>query len=101
MKSLSLVLNGEEKVFTIPFVNGLSYRKYVELQSRIKDLKNLTVEEMDELIDIIVLTFENNFTRDEYYTGTPFDELVIKAQLVFISSKDLEKDNEDEGNEKK
>lgn len=97
MRTITLIINGEEKTFTVPFVSGLSYRKYIELQTRIKNPQILSVEEIDELVDIAVYTFNNSFTREQYYEGTPYDQIIPTIENLYISPTE----GNGEGNEKK
>lgn len=98
MRTLTLLINGEEKKFTIPFVSGMVWRKWIELRAKI-DIKNLKAQEVDQLVDLIVYAFGNRFTAEEFYEGVPHDKVMLTFDKLFLPSD--ESDDEDEGNEKK
>lgn len=84
MKSLSLLIDGQEKKFTIPFVSGLVWRNYIALCASIDDLKRLSPEEMDQFVDLIVLAFNGQFTAEEYYKGMPFEKTLSTVDELFL-----------------
>jgi len=88
MKSLALYINDERKVFTIPFVSGLVWRKWIELQAKAENLNNLTLEELDEFVGLVVLAFKNQFTLEQFYEGIPFDQVMSTIQGLFLPSTD-------------
>jgi hypothetical protein len=83
---LKLLIKDEEKVFTIPFVSGMVLRKYMELLAKTKDSKNLTVEEMDEFVGLVVYAFKNKFTLEEFYDGIPHEKVMQTVDSLFIPS---------------
>lgn len=96
MKSIKLRVNGEEKTFTIPYVSGYAYRKYVELLTKVKDPSLLTHEEMDWFVELIVEEFNNQFTVEEYYKGIPFHKMMPTIEGLFAPE-----DGDEEENKKK
>lgn len=90
MKKVSLSIDGKTKTYSIPFVNGLVWRKWVELRANLEDLGNLQPEQVDEYVDIIVLAFKDKFTKEEYFEGTPYDQLIVNVDKLFIDEDLLE-----------
>jgi hypothetical protein len=93
---LKLLINNEEKVFTIPFVSGMVLRKYMELLAKTRDSKNLTVEEMDEYVGLVIYAFKNQFTLEEFYDGIPHEKVMQTVDSLFIPTS-----NEDSTESKK
>ncbi|MBP3038062.1 hypothetical protein J9303_00885 [Bacillaceae bacterium Marseille-Q3522] len=96
MKSLSLFIDGKEKKFTIPFVNGMVWRKYIEWKSKVENLRDLTVEEIDELASLVVYAFKDQFTLEQFYEGVPHDKVMRTVDDLFLPT-----DEEDSGSGKK
>jgi hypothetical protein len=95
MRTLTLFLNGEEKKFTIPFVSGMVWRKWIELRAK-SDINNLKPEEIDQIVELIVHAFGNRFTLEEFYEGIPWDKVMLTFDELFLPS-----DEGTEGNGKK
>jgi hypothetical protein len=95
MKSLTLLIDDKEKTFTAPFVTGMVWRKWIELQDKVADLSKLTVKEMDEFANLVVIAFNQQFTLEQFYSGLPFDEIMWTIESLFIP------EGKSEGNEKK
>lgn len=85
MKKITLLLNGEEKVFTVPFVSGLVLRKYLEILN--KTYEN-HLEEMDAMAGLVVHAFKNQFTLEEFYEGTPQDKIAERVDYLFTPEDD-------------
>ncbi|MDT0163818.1 phage tail assembly chaperone G [Bacillus sp. AG4(2022)] len=97
MKTITLLIDGKEKTFTVPFVSGLVWRKYIQFQTETADMQSLNLEEFDKFAGVVVLAFNNQFTLDEFLGGTPYDRIMSTVQGLFIPSKS----SDSEGNEKK
>jgi hypothetical protein len=100
MKTLKLLIKGEEKTFSIPFVNGMVWRKYIEYRAKM-NLSNLKPEEVDTLIELVVYAFGNQFTLEQFYEGTPHDKIMPTFDKLFSPTDQEDEDESDEGNEKK
>lgn len=49
MKSITLVINGENKTFTTPFISGLIWRKFLELKNNVSNPESpFTSEQLDD-----------------------------------------------------
>lgn len=94
MKTLTLVIENEKKDFTVPFVSGWVWRKWIELNDNVVDPKKLTIKELDEFVNLTVLAFENQFTLEQFYKGIPFNEVMRTVESLFIP------EVKNEGNEK-
>lgn len=88
MKKINLFIDGQEKEFSIPFVSGLAWRKYIGLCAEVQDLQALTPEEMDKFVDLVVMEFNNQFTAEQYYKGLPFNETLLTVDKLFLPSSD-------------
>lgn len=98
LKSLILIIEGKEKKFITPFVSGLVWRKYIELQESVENLNHLKVEELDQFVAIAVTAFNNQFTLEQFYDGLSHDKVLWTVQALFNPS---EKDLGNEKTEKK
>ncbi|RSL32669.1 hypothetical protein D7Z54_14565 [Salibacterium salarium] len=78
---IKLLLDGEEKTFTVPFATGFTVRKTFEI-AREYGGSNIQEEGYDAHADYIVLAFNNQFTRDELYAGYPGGDIVRKADEI-------------------
>lgn len=94
MKKITLLINGEEKTFIIPFVSGMVWRKFIELKAKAKDLSSLTLEELDNFVELVVFAFGNQFTLEEFYLGIPHDKVMLTVDQLFLPT-----DEEEEGTE--
>lgn len=65
---IDITIDGHEKTFTTSFVSGLVYRKYIELSEEGK-LTDLTLESREKLIELIVESFDKQFTADQFWKG--------------------------------
>lgn len=96
MKSITLYIEGEKKTFTIPYVSGYAYRKYIEYYAKVKDPSLLTHEEMDWFVELLVEEFGNKFTVEQYYKGVPYQDTMRNIDELFIPD-----DLDEEENKKK
>lgn len=97
MKNINLTIKGETKTFSTPFVNGMVWRKFLELKAKINSPDgSVTVEQLDEFSGLVVLAFGNQFTLDEFYEGTPHDKVMAAIDNLFTPSEEG-----NEGNGKK
>jgi hypothetical protein len=102
--NLVLFLEGEEKVFTAPFVSGLVYRKLMQMDETI-DYSDISLNEFDKIAGFIAEVFNNQFTINEFLEGTESHRILDVALDVFTfvrtgeDPKNREKTDEgDEGN---
>jgi hypothetical protein len=72
---IALLINNEEKTFTVPFVKARMFRRALEINKKY-DLDNVDVETLDILVSYVVELFNNQFTIDEFYDGIPADKLI-------------------------
>lgn len=98
MKTLTLLIDNKEKRFTIPFVSGLIWRKYIELQDTVENVNKLTAKELDQFVDLVVEAFKNQFTLEEFYDGISYDKVMWTVNALFMPE---EKDLGNEKTEKK
>ncbi|MBT2696343.1 hypothetical protein J7E79_02690 [Bacillus sp. ISL-40] len=97
MRKLTLLIDGEEKTFTIPFVTGMVWRKWIELRAKV-DTNNLNPQEVDQLAELVIYAFGNRFTLEEYYAGLPHDKVMLTFDNLFSPS---DQEDSTEGNGKK
>lgn len=84
MKSLTLLIENKEKTFTIPFVSGLIWRNWIELQEKAENINLLTSKEIDGFVNLVVLAFDNQFTLEQFYQGIPFDQVMKTVDSLFV-----------------
>lgn len=75
-------LNGKKEKFTIGYVNMLAVRRAMEINENISDFNNPTSKELDKMIDFIVDTFEDQFTRNDFYKGYPAKGFVKSVMTI-------------------
>jgi len=72
---LELMIDGKKKIFTTPFVSGLSYRKLLEYDQTI-DYTDMNTDDYDELIGFVCNVFGDQFTVNEFWEGIASHEIV-------------------------
>lgn len=80
---LELQIDGENKIFTTPFVSGRHFRKVMEYDEQI-DYSDVNVEQTDELVGFVCDVFDNQFTVDQFYDGIPSHKVISTVSDVFI-----------------
>lgn len=64
-----------KKEFQAPFIPLLVVKEFTKLQAESENqLALFTSEELEKIIDLVCLTFRNQFTVDEFYLGMPNDQ---------------------------
>jgi hypothetical protein len=96
MKKITLLIDGKNKSFSVPFINGMVWRKFIELKAKM-DMENLSPEEVDELVDLVVYGYGEKFTQEEFYEGVPHDKVITTIDELFAPSDSPD----EEGNGKK
>lgn len=74
---ITLMIDGNEKVFKAPFVSARRLREAFELKEKYNKL--LTANGIDELVDFEVEVYGKQFTRDQFYDGFPSDKVFEKV----------------------
>lgn len=75
----------EEKEYQIPYVSSLAFLEYLEIEEDIEDLETLKPNEIKKLSALIVKTFKNQFTEEEFFEGVP-GYLLMKTINTFIGA---------------
>lgn len=75
----------KEKEYKIPFVPAGAFLEYLEIEEEIENLDLLKPNEMKRLVALIVKTFQNQFTEDEFFQGVP-GYLLMRTINEFISA---------------
>jgi 23S rRNA G2069 N7-methylase RlmK/C1962 C5-methylase RlmI len=100
--NITLLINEEERIFNTVFIKGRSLRKVLLFREEM-NFENLKVKDLDELVGLIVDTFNNQFTIDEFYDGIPSESLMKSITETFNEivnpnqTKDVESTNTTEG----
>lgn len=97
---LELMIDGEQKIFTTPFVSARSFRKLLEYDQTI-DYEDMEVDDYDELIGFTCDVFGNQFTVDNFWDGIP-SHMVVSTLLdvfAYVRSGEVPKKESDEKNE--
>ncbi|WP_440894974.1 phage tail assembly chaperone G [Amphibacillus sp. Q70] len=97
---LTLMIKGEEKIFSTPFVSGMHFRKLLEFDQRI-DYSNMGTDDFDELVGFVCQVFGDQFTPDEFWNGIPSGEVVNTLLSVFyyVRTGEEQKAKKEEGND--
>lgn len=77
-----LILNDEEKTFTVPFIKGRMLREALKMNKSLDGKENLDDETLDELVQFVCGVFNNQFTPDDVFDGVPIDGMFMKLQGV-------------------
>ena len=105
---IELYIDGENKIFTIPFVPMLAKRKFLEFEAkqekRIEDEVTVTalhkIEEIDQMCMILAdIVFDNKFTPEQLSTGASEEYLYKKTAEAVFGIKPEKKKEDEEGNE--
>jgi hypothetical protein len=70
---MEILLN--DKVFTVEKIKSRMLRNAIDVQSRV-NFDDLSIKDLDELVDLTCTMYGNQFTRDELYDGLDGDKLI-------------------------
>jgi len=70
-----LRLDGNEKVFVTDFISARMMRRTIEI-SKNMNFEEMSVDDLDVMVEYLVQLFGKQFTIDEVYDGLPSKELV-------------------------
>lgn len=95
---LTLLIEGKKKEFKTSFIPGMIFRRALELNKRI-DFSNMQAEDLDEIVQLTVELYGNEFSFDEFYKGIPLNELLptLTNVMTFISNGGVELEKEELG----
>ncbi|WP_078428764.1 phage tail assembly chaperone G [Alkalihalobacterium alkalinitrilicum] len=105
---IELYIDGENKVFTTPFVPMLAKRKYLEIEAKAQERESpITAQEQlnedDEMVSILVdIIFKNQFTLMQVYEGASkeyIDEKMLEAIWGITPKSELKSKENNEGND--
>lgn len=85
MSSITLLIDGQNKTFTVPFISGMVWRKFIDCRSRM-DMSKLKPEELDELAGLVVYAYSDKFTLEQFYGGVPHDKVMAEIDALFKST---------------
>ncbi|HSH26091.1 MAG TPA: hypothetical protein VLA13_11245 [Massilibacterium sp.] len=100
---IELYIEGEKKLFSVPYVPMLARRKYYELMAEAEQNKEepthkQILKEEDDLHSILSdIVFRNQFTLEQLYLGASKEHVDEKLQEAIFGIKS--KKEEDEGND--
>lgn len=80
---ITLRINGEDKTFTNDFVQGRIFRNALELNKKLKENTEISVDLFDTLVEFVVITFGKQFTVDEFWDGVEAHKLQDEVMRVF------------------
>ncbi|MED4787488.1 hypothetical protein P9429_11390 [Bacillus atrophaeus] len=72
---ITLLINGEEKVFSAPFIRGRMLREAIKL-SKTSNFDDLDVGDLDNLVDYVVRVYDGQFSLDEFYDGISSEKMI-------------------------
>lgn len=100
---IELLIDGQKKKFTAPFVPMLAKRKFLEIEARIEErteplpLKEQIAED-DEIFAILTdIVFKNQFTLEQLFEGASKEYIDQKLTEAIFGIKPKKQD--DEGND--
>ena len=53
-----------------------NYKKYTEVRDRISEKDGYSYEDLEDMIDVLVFTFDNQFTNDDIEEDLEVDEII-------------------------
>ena len=75
MFEIKLIINGEEKTFTQPFVSGRILRNTIEHDEKLQENANQEpfdrTKDLDLCAEYVSLVFNDQFTADQFIDGLP------------------------------
>jgi len=74
---ITLIINGEEKTFTAPFISTRKLKKTLALSEKVNN--GFSVETIDEIAEYIADIYGNQFTQNDVLDGFPGNEFFNKA----------------------
>lgn len=101
--NITLLKDGEKKTYSKFFVSARYMRKALQMRTEL-NLNNLSVEDVDTVINFVVEVFDKQFTFDDVYDGIEYDNLIPTIfDDVFMTILQGRKQEvvEEEGNGKK
>ncbi|WP_250629095.1 phage tail assembly chaperone G [Bacillus subtilis] len=72
---ITLLIDGEEKVFSAPFIKGRMLREAIKL-SKTSNFDDLDVGDLDNLVDYVVRVYDGQFSLDEFYDGISSEKMI-------------------------
>jgi len=78
-----LRVDGEEKTFTKDFVEGMVFRKALELNKKIRETNIGETETYDQYVDFIVFAFGNQFTSEDAWNGLSVAQIHSEPTRIF------------------
>lgn len=79
-----LRVDGKEKTYTSDFVEGIVFRKALELNKKVREATNVGEAEFyDEFVDFLVFAFGNQFTSDEAWRGLNVTQIQSEPTRIF------------------
>jgi len=90
---IDIRIDDHEKTFTTTFVNGLVYRKFIELSEK-GIFTELTLKSREKIVELIVEAFGKQFTADQFWKGIDAREIDI---VILQFNNDLRTQTKREG----
>ncbi|MCD8502947.1 MAG: hypothetical protein LRY71_16440 [Bacillaceae bacterium] len=72
---LKLKIGGEDKTFIADFISARMMRRTIEI-SKSMNFEEMSVDDLDIMVEYLVQLFGKQFTIDDVYDGLPSKELV-------------------------
>lgn len=99
---IELVINDEEKIFSVPYVPQLAKRKYLEIMAQAEEREGHPtvkeqIEEEDAMYSILSdVVFKGQFTLDDLFKGASheYNESKLQEAIFGKKTKGKEKGNE-------
>jgi len=72
-----LRIDGKEKTFLADFISARMMRRTIEISKGV-NFEDISVDELDTMVEYLVHLFGKQFTIDDVYDGLPSKELIPK-----------------------
>ena len=74
---INLKIDGKDRTFIADFISARMMRRTIEI-SKSTNFEDMSVDELDIMVEYLVQLFGKQFTIDDVYDGLPSKELVPK-----------------------
>lgn len=61
----------QENTYEVPYVSSSAFLEYLEIEAEKEDPTLVKVDDAKKIVKLIVKTYENQFTEEEFFKGVP------------------------------
>lgn len=83
--TIELIKGGKKTIYTADFVPGRVFRQVFEAQRLLGKEFDMSDEELDQLVMLVVNAYGKQFTVDEFYDGVDARDMMDKITTTITS----------------